>query len=267
MVSGPTSISSMPVMHFRPDPGEPAARLAAKEPQSAGLVTLQEQRNVTRLRMRAMSQGEDVIYSNRSFTLGVGALSPTFNGGLTTVVSKPDRNGFLPDTAFLPSTSREEETGEAEESKPEEEENQAASTSPENLQSATQPTEEELDQKQQDIDAENRQLERNILRAQMEKERAYQTDNEVQLQQTDRKEAEMEREMEENDEEKREIEQERFQQKLEEFQQNAGQILSENLASASSMLDVMFGSNREPAAPRNPTQPLTPYIPRFSFAG
>lgn len=261
MVSGPTSISSAPVMHFRPDPGEPAARLSAKESQSAGLVTLQEQRNETRLRMRAMSQGEDIIFSQRTFSLGLGSNSPTVNGGLTTVVTKPDRNGFLPDTVYQPQAPQSNQSNSSEETDETTPESQTAEGTSEDIQSAAQPSKEELDQKKTDVESENRQLERNLLRAQLEKDRAYQNGDAVQAQQADQKQADLERKIEDNEEEKKKVEQEQALEESKDFQQNTGQILSENVAAASSVLGVLLGGGDLQQAPS------APQVPRFSFAG
>lgn len=264
MVSGPTSIHSAPIMHFRPDPGEPAARLASPESQSAGLVTLQEQRNETRLRMRAMSQGEDIVYSNRTFSLGIGGSSPTVNGGLTTVVTKPDGNGYLPDSVFKLQAPQNQEPRETEPTTFQQEENQSSQSSAHNIQSAVQSTPEELEQKKQDIDSENRQLERNLLRAQLEKDRAYQNNNAVQAQQADRKQTNLVQKIVKNEEEIRAVEQEKIQQEKQDSQSNnIGQILSDRVAAATSVLGGMIGAGNTGALQQAST---TPQIPRFSFA-
>lgn len=259
MVSGPTSIQRTPVMHFRPDPGEPAARLSAPESQSAGLVTLQEQRNETRLRLRAMSQGEDIVFSKRTFSLGLGSSSPTINGGLTTVLTKSDRNGYLPDTVYRPQAPQQNLPNSSEETDEATPDSENAS---EDIQSATQPSKEELDQQKSDVESENRQLERNLLRAQMEKDRAYQNGNAVQAQQADRKQTDLEQKMENNDEEKRKVEQELVRQESQPYRPNTGPIRSENVSAATSILGALFGGggNLQQA-------PNAPQVPRFSFAG
>ncbi len=265
MSSGLTSISNTPVMHYRPDPGEPAVRLSAKEQQTAGLVTLQEQRNETRLRSRAMVRGEDVIYSNRTFSLGVGSVSPTYNGGLTTVVTRTDGNGFLPNTVVQQSASDEKSADPTEEAENKENTDAMASDPLTELQSAVQPTPEELDEKKQDIESENKQIERNLLKAQLEMDRAYQNGNPLQAQQADRKQTDLERQKEENEKEKRDIVQKQAQQKGEETGSGIGQIGKENLTNASSLLEILFGKEQDPQQPVL-QYPSTPDIPRFSFA-
>ena len=89
MVSGPTSLSSSPMMHYRPDPGEPAVRLSATPNQTAFLVVAQEERNEARLRTRALQNGDDILYTQKSFSLGVSGSGVVYNAGLTTVVSRP----------------------------------------------------------------------------------------------------------------------------------------------------------------------------------
>ena len=44
-------------------------------------MTAQEQRNETRLRLQALARGEDVIYSNRTFTLGLQRSQPGLQRG------------------------------------------------------------------------------------------------------------------------------------------------------------------------------------------
>jgi len=267
MVIGPVGMQNMPVMYFKPDLGEPAARLAATEAQSAGLVSTQEQRNETRLRMRAMAQGEDVLFTNRTFTLGVGDVSPTINGGLTTVVTRTDSNGFLPNSVYQPQAPSKDEMQAADES----EETQVgfdplADSSTTQLQNAAQQTDEELEEQEQDLESEDQRLERNITMARMEMERAIQSGNPAQIEETRREEAKLEREIENNEKEKREVELERLQQNLDDFQQDSDQILEQNLAAATGVLNLLSGANTQAAPMGIPMVTAGNTIPDFSFA-
>ncbi len=256
----------MPVMHFKPDPGEPAIRLAATEAQSAGLVSTQEQRNETRLRMRAMAQGEDVLFTKRTFTLGVGDVSPTINGGLTTVVTRTDSNGFLPNSVYQPQTPSKDYLEAAEESEEPEAEDDALSASSTDLQNATQPTEDELQEQEQDLESEDQRLERNITLARMEMDRAIQSGNPAQIEENRREEAKLEREMDDNEKEKRSVELERLQQKMDDFQQDADQVLQQNLAAATGVLSALFGGAEQPAPGGIPMVTAGNTTPNFSFA-
>jgi hypothetical protein len=266
MVIGPVGMQSMPVMHFKPDPGEPAVRLAATEAQSAGLVSTQEQRNETRLRMRAMAQGEDVLFTNRTFTLGVGDVSPTINGGLTTVVTRTDSNGFLPNSVYQPQAPSNDEMQAADESEETQVGFDPLADSSTDLQNAAQPSEDELEEQEQDLESEDQRLERNITMARMEMDRAIQSGNPTQIEETRREEAKLEREMDDNEKEKRSVELERLQQKMDDFQQDADQVLEQNLAAATGILDLFSGANTQ-AAPRGiPMVTAGNTTPNFSFA-
>ncbi|RJP34170.1 MAG: hypothetical protein C4527_02670 [Candidatus Omnitrophota bacterium] len=246
MVSGPTSVNSSPVIRFRPDPGEPAVRLAAPPEQTALLVASQEQRNETRLRSRAIARGEDVIFSKRTFTLGIDSSSPVYNGGLTTVVSRPDANGFLPDQVLQP-IIKEQGVAPGETEK---EDDESPLDTESLLAQADQPTEEEIEQEKQELENEDSRLNQNLTRAILEQNRALENDDAVQFEQARRKQSQVAREMEENERDLREVELEELKTKMEEFQQSADDALQDNIGIAAGILDVMFGWSREPSAAR-----------------
>ncbi len=254
MVSGPTAISGSPMVHFRPDPGEPAVRLAAPPQQTALLVASQEQRNETRLRSRSIAQGEDVLYSNRTFTLGLGSGSPVYNGGLTTVVTRPDNNGFLPDQTLRP-VAEEESAAEETQSDEEDESSLAAQSLTEET---NEKSEEEIEQEEQELENEDSRLNQNLTRAFMEQNRAIENGDIVQFEEARREQLQLTRELEENEKEQRELELEKLEAKMEEFQQITGEALEDNASSAMGILDVMFGFA--------PDQTTTPRTPSFSFA-
>ncbi len=241
MVSGPTSVGGSSMVRFRPDPGEPAVRLAAPPEQTALLVASQEQRNETRLRSRAISRGEDVLYSNRTFTLGLGLSSPVYNGGLTTLVSRADSNGFLPDQVLAGAGNNQaRETDEAEE-----EEDDSAFSPQSLLKESDEPTEEELEQEEQELKNEDTRLSQNLARALMEQNRALENGDRVQLQQSRRKEQQLTREIENNEKEKREIELEKLEARMKDMHLSLGQAMEDNAAAAMGILDVMFGLDKE----------------------
>ncbi len=270
MVSGPSAVGSTPIINFRPDPGEPAVRLSAREPQTAGLVAGQELRNETRLRLRAIARGDDVLFTNRTFTLGLGQTSPVFQAGLTSVVTRSDPNGAAPNQRFAPTpaggnqeaqqSEEGRQTGEAEET---EEDNPLE---PKSLLEgeATEKTEEELEQEERDLESEDSRLERNLAQARLQQERALELGNLNQLQRAQREEEELEREQDELDKELQQVELDRLEKQLEETLGATNQAITDNLEAAIGPLDVLFGlqvgqgnqKDREPAF--QPTTPITP---------
>lgn len=275
MVSGPSSnfsaaFNSTPTINFRPDPGEPAVRLSAREQETAGLVTLQEQRNETRLRSRAIARGDDFIYSNRTFDLQVGQSSPVFSGGLTTVLTRSDPNGSAPDNRFIPTQDNSslaiqshDEASETDSEQSTEEENPLE---PQSLEEANEQTEEELDAELQNLETEDSRLERNLNQARLEQELALETGNGPQIEAAAREEQQLEREQEEIEQEQRELELEKLAKQLEETLMQANQAITDNLAAAIGTLDVLFGlgnqtNEEEPLLPQSP--PLRPFNNTF----
>ncbi len=245
MVFGPAGVMTQPMMRFRPDPGEPAVRLTARPHESAGLVTAQEQRNETRLRLQALARGEDIIYSNRTFTLGVSGVSPVYNAGLTTVVSRVDENGFAPDNLQNQAEEEDEQqVGQAEE----ETNNIFEAIAPEET-DPTQPSEEELQREELDLQNEDSRIERNLTRARLEKDQAAADRDPFDLEQTKREENRLARELEEIDREQRKVKLEKQAQQMEETQQTAANAINDNLAAASGLLNVMFGFGSEDYQP------------------
>ena len=248
MVSGPTAISGNSLIQFRPDPGEPAARLKAPETQTALLVTAQEQRNETRLRAQAIARGDDIIFSNRSFTLGVGNLSPIYNGGLTTVTTRSDANGFAPDNPPAASANEARQT----EADPVEEEARAL---PEDPEDAVQPSEEELQREEITLDNDQSRLERSLTRAQVEQEQAIQGSDPVQFQQAQRDQAQLEREQQQLEREKRQNELDQAEQQLQALLENAGGAVQDSANAAAGVLDVLFGFSNPTASESSAPDP------------
>jgi len=279
MVSGPSAVGSTPTINFRPDPGEPAVRLSAREPQTATLVAGQELRNETRLRQRALVRGDDVLFTNRTFTLSVGQTSPVFQAGLTSVVTRTDPNEFVPNqqpspadtnpSFESPSTTQEKQTKQSNNS---EEQN---SFKPQGLLDgeANEKTSEELEQEERELENEDTRLERNLTQARLQQEQALELGNFAQLQQAERKEQELKREQEELDEELQQVELERLENQLEDTLETANQAIEDTISAALAPLDVLFGlmstlndeSNRETDfAPRNSATPQA-FDHKFAF--
>ncbi len=264
MVAGPSAIGSTPQVHFRPDPGEPAARLSAPEHQTAGLVTTQEQRNETRLRLRALISGDDVLYTRRTFTQTYGENSPVFNAGLTTVVSRTDGNGFVPDNTLVPSESGENGVNQTEEEGEEKETNGLQAE--EESQNALQPSEEELEEKERELENEDARLDRNLTRAQLEQNQALESNNPAQFRQAKQEEDEIEREQEEVEREKNEVELQKMAAQLKELLNSTNQALEDNAQAAFGLLDVMFGFDKENQSQDGPLSGPLPADPTFARA-
>jgi len=245
MVNGPTAVGSSPQIHYRPDPGEPAVRLSAPPQQTAGLVTAQEQRNETRLRSRAIISGQDILYSKRTFTLSYGDGSPVYNAGLTTVVTRPDANGFLPDNPLKPADAQGNGANGQED---DENQNAANGAQPAaNPQQALQPTEDELNQTKQDLENDDARLARNLARAQLEQGQALQNGNSVQFEQAQRKQQDIERHLDENEKDKRKVDLEKMSVKMQDALDSANSSDGKGSA-ASGMLDALFGlKNNSPS--------------------
>lgn len=250
MVSGPGGVSSLQYqpqqqINFRPDPGEPAVRLSAPPQQTAGLVSSQEQRNETRLLLRALTEGDDVLYSKRTFTLGLGGNSPVFSAGLTTLVSRDDPNGFAPDQTIGAVASQAELRGSLEadtESEEEEEANPLSSeeeTSP--LFGAAEEDEDELESEETEIENEDQRVERNLSIAQLEQQQAVRNGDPVQAEQAERDLKRLEREAEEVDKEKKDNEQKQLELRLQELQGTANDAIEDTLEAALGVVGVLFG--------------------------
>lgn len=258
MVSGPTSVPIQPpasnTIRYRPDPGEPAVKLSAQETDSAILVHAQEQRNETRLRSQAIARGEDILFSRRTFTLGLGQQSPIFNGGLTEVITRTDSNGFIPDQPLVDTEGpqRPLQPAEEESNRTEQEAEQE-----EALQSSAEPTLEELEEDEQNLELEESRLERNLDRARLEQEEALQQADEPQLREARREERQIEREQREIEQEQRQVEIEKFEEQLEDFLDASIGAVEESAAAAIGMLDVMFGLAPNEGEGANPTAPLS----------
>lgn len=256
MVSGPGGVSGFDSLafqpqqqiKFRPDPGEPAVRLSAPPSQTAGLVSAQEQRNETRLRTQALLQGNDVIFSKRTFTLGLGPNSPVFNAGLTTIQFREDENGFAPDTLVSP-VDNDDENQENTLAFPESEEDEEEETglladteedvSP--LEDLAVEDEEELESEETELDNEDQRLNRNLNLAQLEQDLALRSGDPTQVEETEREINRIEREIEETEQEKKENEQKQLEIRLEELQSTTNQAIEETLEAALGVIGVLFG--------------------------
>lgn len=272
MVSGPGGINSASFLpqqqiKFRPDPGEPAVRLSAPPSQTAGLVSSQEQRNETRLLLRALSKGDDVLYSKRTFTLGLTGSSPVYNAGLTTLVSREDPNGAAPDQVIGPVTSQdelrasqEEESKQEEAQQEEEEETNPLNAAEENEEEtspvlgAAEEDEEELESEETEIENEDQRVDRNLTIAQLEQQQALRSGDPVQVEQTEREIKQLEREAEEVEKEKKENEQKQTEIRLKELQGTANQAIEDTLNAALGIIGVLFGLG---SGQENENAPLT----------
>jgi predicted ATP-dependent endonuclease of OLD family len=247
MVSGPSPIGSIPILNYTPDPGEPAARLSAPQTQTSSLVTSQELRNETRLRRQAVNNGEDIIYSNKSFDLTLGKMSPVYNAGLTTVVTRPDGNGFLPDIQAVISPVQQEEDKQpqalqdTENADNPEEDNPLGTPGMDALQKELLPSEEELDEEKQELANEDERLQRNLTQAAVEKDQALKTGDLFQFQSARREESLLERAQQQIDKQERQVEITKQEARLRDFQETSTHILSQNMEAAAGLLDVMFG--------------------------
>lgn len=242
MVSGLSPLSSVPVMNYKPDPGEPAVRLSAPQNQSALLVTAQEQRNETRLRHQAMMHGEDILYSKKTFDIGVGQSSPVYNAGLTTVVTKLDKNGFLPDsnpvqTAQTAQTAKQQESNKNER-------NQEFQNPFQSLQQINQPTKEQLEQQEQDIQSEDKRLSRTMFRTQLEKEQAFSQGNLIQYQTAKRKEDQLNQKMEDLDKLEQKNERNKMETKQHEIRTAPSETSPPQQQPALGPVDILFGLTR-----------------------
>lgn len=260
MVSGPSSIGAgidTSRVHYRPDPGEPAARLSAPPSQTALLVTAQEQRNETRLRSRAIVSGEDILYSRVTFDVGVSISSPVYNAGLTTLVTRKDENGVLPNrTVQVQPTDEEKEPSLAvDENQEDEEKTQNADESTGTPEENDRSSKQELEQEASNLDTEDSRLNRNLTMANLKQKQALEDGKAIEFQQAQREEDSLEREQEEVDKKQRKIELERFEQKLKEFQDSSNQALEDSLSAAIGLLDVMFGFGRDESSSNQEPQP------------
>lgn len=258
MVSAPGGVGNVfaaqrqEQIRFRPDPGEPAVRLAAPPQQTALLVSAQEQRNETRLRSRAILEGNDVVFSNRTFTLGLGPNSPVYNAGLTTVKFREDPNGVLPDRTFVLESNRDEEpSGPLDIGEAEEEGDEGETGGLETLGEAREEDEEELRREELDLRNEDRRLERNLEIAMREREQALRSGDTLRAREEDRRAAQLEREQRELEEERRENELKRFEARLEETNQAAAEAILDNLGAAAGILGVLFGLPAEEEGDEN----------------
>jgi hypothetical protein len=179
-------------------------RLSAPQHQTALLVTYQEQRNETRLRQNAVRSGEDILYSVKTYDLRVGQASPVYEAGLTTVVTRPDTNGFLPDRAAVARREGETENPDTKDASPGGESSQAEEAS-----QANQPTEQDLLEEEQILQNEDARLARNLAQAQLEKEQALAQGNVLQYQIVSRQESQLEQQKTEVEEQEQRNEQQK----------------------------------------------------------
>ena len=236
MVSGPAAIgSSVPVINYKPDPGEPAVRLSAPENRSAYLVINQELRNQNRLRQEALAKGEDIVYSNVSFHVSVGKNGPVFNSGLTTVVSKapPQKESAI--------YSKPAQTGGNQATEAAAANNQANNKITANSPEQSKPPEKQLQQQKQKIDNEDARLERNLTEARLVKEQALDQGNPLQFQNAKQKENQIEQDKEDITKAKRKNEQEQVQARMMSSRQATGNSQNQAASPTQGMLDVMFG--------------------------
>ena len=253
MVSAPGGISQSlspgQNIRFRPDPGEPAVRLSAPPQQTALLVSYQEQRNETRLRNRAVAEGNDVVFSKRTFTLGVGQGSPVYNGGLTTVYFREDPNGVLPNQNATAVQGEKNRITSA----PEEDQAASNDNPPASMQEAVRPSPDELKAEAQELDNEDARLSRNLTGAVLEQNLAMQNGDTIEAQQAQRKMNQLARDLSDLNEEQRKNELDQLEARMQDaLNSPTGDVLNttpNNAPSASDILGVLFG------LPAGQTQP------------
>jgi hypothetical protein len=84
-----------PTLGFRLDPGEPGMLRSGKATQATLLVTGQEHRNLVHLKSEAIRDGRVIMSANVKFGRAFKGAFLTTTNGLTTVVSRPAREGVL----------------------------------------------------------------------------------------------------------------------------------------------------------------------------
>ncbi len=240
--------SSSPVINFRPDPGEPAVRLAAPANQSALLVTAQEQRNETRLRSRAVVAGDQIIFSNRTFTPSVVGGDNAITAGLTTMVSRPGAN--QPETGLEqqpegPPNPIDQAAEDLQKTEEEGQDSGQGQTSPleEAQNTPLNPDEDEIDADQQDVERERDTVENDLQEAERQESEAAQDGSALEVRQAQAEQARLELEDRELKREENQLEVEKQRQRQENLNQDLTSAIEGNLAAAMGPLAALFGTS------------------------
>jgi hypothetical protein len=233
-----------PVIRFKPDPGEPAVDVTASPRQTAYLVTAQEQRNETRLRNRAVLQGDEILYSRRTFhqTYQNGAV--VYTGGLTTVVTRERRGNPLHEATVQRQGSGRQDTGVG--AVQGEEESQHSSPMRQIATDATKQTEQELAQYKRELSIQRVRVDNRRERAEAQLEQAVQDGDILQTQWAQREVDGLERREDAIKREEVKVEQERLQQRLEEAQSEVNTALPKDLGPAARSPGGLYGEERDP---------------------
>lgn len=243
---GAASYSDSQIIRYRPDPGEPAVRLAAPANQSALLVTTQEQRNETRLRAQAVVSGDQILFSNRTFTPGLVGGDQAITAGLTTIVTREGANLPNPETAYavqggrsLTDKARDELEGQGDK------EEQDETTPAENALAQTTDAgrQNEIEQDSDDIERELDDVESDRVEAEAKESEAAATGSLLEVQQSRAKQARLDLEEDRLEREKRQLELERFSRRIAEADEDLASVLDGSLAAAVSPLAALFGAS------------------------
>ncbi len=228
------------VVRFQPDPGEPAVSVTATPRNTAYLVTAQEQRNETRLRGQALARGEDILYSNRTFTYGYADGSPIYSGGLTTVVSREGQGNPLAKPNAESLRDQRDEQGVEVDS----EEGQETG-SLESLNAQEQTDEADLEEDRQDLRIQRERVTNRKEEAENEADRAARDADPLDLRTAERRISELDRREREIRREERKVELEQFEKRLEETQKTMLNAIEDNVGVAAGVLGVLYGEQQD----------------------
>lgn len=241
---GATSYNNSQVIRFQPDPGEPAVRLAAPANQSALLVTSQEQRNETRLRSQAVISGDQILFSNRTFTPSVVGGDQAITAGLTTIVTREGANQPNPEAAMAAQNDRSltDRARDVLEGNSEEEDQRTPAqdalvkTADANQQNA-------IDRDADEVDRELDQVESDREEAESKESEAAAYGSPLEVQQSRAEQARLELEESQLEREKRQLDLERFGQRVQEANEDFASVLEGSLAAATGPLAALFGAS------------------------
>lgn len=253
-----TSQNGSSTVNFRPDPGEPAVRLSAPANQTALLVTAQELRNETRLRSRAIAQGDEILFTNRTFTQGGAGGDAAVVGGLTSLVfreggNQPQVGPDGQDQISISEQARDalqgaqnegaDSTGEL--GAEEETDGQLASPLEEAREEGRpgQPRDDsEIQEDQEETDQRQDRVETDIQEAEEREEDALTNGSVLEAQQARAEQAQLQLEEREVERDKNQLELERLENRLQEANQNLTSTLEDNVRAAAGPLAALFGA-------------------------
>lgn len=251
-----------PDINFRPDPGEPAVRLSAPANQTALLVSAQELRNETRLRSRALANGDEVLFSNRTFTPGVEGGDSAIVAGLTSVTFREGAN--RPDIGLQDQVTISDEARDALVGNPletegagEDAENQTASP----IEQAREEAEEDADptapREEKDIAEDEDIVEREREGVQNDREEAEREEEDgqregspVAVQQARAEQARLDLEERELDRQERRLDVEKLASRLRELNEGIGTALTGNADAAAGPLAALYNGGNPATGPQ-----------------